>query len=283
MRSQVDASWGADTAATRVDARPVLERNSMNLRRIVTPLVVVAAVGGGAVAGAVIGVPGLSGAQESTTTTSTSSRPTTEQAKPDRPHARAELEAAAEALGLSVEELMSKLSDGETTIADVAEQEGVPLDDVKDAMTDAARARIDELVTKPWPKPGFREHPGKAPGHGRWFGGGPFGANLDELASALGIDIDELRTQLREGKSPAEIAQEQGIDVDELIDEVVAAVGERLDDAVENGHLTREQADNLEAKLREVITAMVNGEGPKAWGPMIRDGIRELLPDKPTT
>jgi uncharacterized protein YidB (DUF937 family) len=261
------------------------ERNSMNLRRIVTPLVVVAAVGGGAVAGAVIGVPGLSGAQESSTTTSTS-RPTSEQAKPDRArarHAGAELEAAAEALGLSVDELAAKLSDGETTIADVAEQEGVPLDEVKDAMTDAARERIDELVTKPWPKPGFREHPGKAPGHGRWFGGGPFGASIEELASALGIDIDELRQQLRDGKSPAEIAQEQGIDVDELIDELVSAVGEHLDEAVANGHLTREQADNLEAKLREVVTAMVNGEGPKAWGPMIRDGIRELLPDKPTT
>src|SRR5262245_13243036 len=111
----------------------------MNARRFAAPLIVVAAVGGGAVAGAVIGIPGLSSAQESTT----SSTPTTgTDNAPKSDHVRVhvggpEMEAAAKALGLTVDELMQKLSDGTTTIADVAKQQNVDLDKVKDAMVEA--------------------------------------------------------------------------------------------------------------------------------------------------
>jgi hypothetical protein len=176
----------------------------------------------------------------------------------------AELEAAAKALGMSVDELTEKLSDGTTTIADVAEQEGVELDTVKAAMLDEAEQRIDDVVNQPWPK---FERDGRGPGGGKGHAfAGPLGADLDALAKTLGLSVDELRTQLRDGKSIADIAKAQGVEIDTVIDQLVASATSKLDEAVKNGRLTQEKADAIEAKLREGITAMVNGEGPKMFG-----------------
>src|SRR4029077_15758029 len=114
--------------------------------RLVTGIAVLAAVGVGSVAGALVAVPSLSGAQSfpgaiAVGAPSGSARPTT----PGRPffHAGAGglLEAAAGALHLTPQQLQEKLSDGKTTIADVAKQQGVDVNTVIDAMVNADRAR----------------------------------------------------------------------------------------------------------------------------------------------
>jgi len=55
------------------------------------------------------------------------------------------LDAAAEALGLSEDELRDALRDGDT-LADVAEEQGTPVDDLVRAMVDAARADLEKAV-----------------------------------------------------------------------------------------------------------------------------------------
>lgn len=55
------------------------------------------------------------------------------------------LDAAAEYLGVSEEELRSALADGDT-LADVAEERGKPVDGLVDAMVAAARADLDQAV-----------------------------------------------------------------------------------------------------------------------------------------
>src|SRR5436190_1577415 len=112
--------------------------------RLVVPFVVVGAMAVGGVAGAVIGVPGLSGAANSTTTAPNNKAP-----GPNGPHARgakAELDAAAQALHLTTDELEQKLSDRKTTIADIAKQQNVDINAVTDAMVGAASAQIDQAV-----------------------------------------------------------------------------------------------------------------------------------------
>ena len=89
--------------------------------------------------------------------------------------------------------------------------------------------------------------------------GGLFGG-LDAAASFLGVDEDELRQQLRDGKTLAEIAEENGKSVAGLVDAMVDAAAEELDQAVEEGRLTREQADELEGLLEERISGLVEGE-----------------------
>jgi hypothetical protein len=56
------------------------------------------------------------------------------------------LDAAATALGLKREDLLSKLRDGKS-IADVAKDQGKSLDDVKKAITDGVTKELDQAVT----------------------------------------------------------------------------------------------------------------------------------------
>ncbi len=173
------------------------------------------------------------------------------------------LDAAAEALGLTAEELRTQLHAG-ATLAEIAAERDVAVDDLIAAIVSAIGSDIDakvaagdidedratdikanltERVTamvngemRMGGEGGPGGHgghggPGQGHGHGR-------GAGLETAADVLGLEVDALRTQLREGASLAEIAEAQGIDVDTLIDALV-------EDA------------------RERITAMVNGERPE--------------------
>jgi transposase len=92
------------------------------------------------------------------------------------------------------------------------------------------------------------------------FGRGGFGwarggmwTMFDTAAEALGLTPEELFADLREGKSPAEIAEEQGVDVEALYDAMNAARGEAmqqaLQQAVEDGRITQEQADQMLERL----------------------------------
>ena len=63
---------------------------------------------------------------------------------------------------------------------------------------------------------------------GRGFRGG---VDLEVAAKTLGLTTEELRTQLQDGKSLADIAKAQGVDKQELIDALVAAGEKRLDEA----------------------------------------------------
>lgn len=232
----------------------------MNARRVVAPLVVAAAVAGGAIGGAVIGIPGLSGAQTGSSTTTT----TQPGHGAKRVAGNAELDAAAKALGLTTAQLVQKLSDGKTTIADVASQQHVDLQQVVDAMEAASNSRINDLVHKPWPK--FNRGNGNANGKRPSFAGpGSFGVGLglgadaDAIAGALKITTDQLKSELLAGKSIAAIAKEHGVDVNTLINTLVNDAKSKIDDAVKAGKLTQQQATNLENMLKQRITNAVNG------------------------
>jgi flagellar hook-basal body complex protein FliE len=225
-------------------------------RRFVVPLIVVGSVGAGTVAGAMIGVPGLSGASTQNATTTQATTPAGGPARPRGPQG-ALFDAAAKALHLTTDQLKQKLSDGKTTIADVAKQQNVDVNAVIDAMAAADRQRIEDFVNNPLPK--FGAH---GPGVHAGIKAGP---DLSAVASALGVTEDELRTQLRGGKSIAQIAKDHNVDVDKVIDAVVNAAGAKIDQAVKDGKLTAQQAEKAKTNLRDRITRMMNGEGP---GPM---------------
>jgi polyhydroxyalkanoate synthesis regulator phasin len=66
-------------------------------------------------------------------------------------------------------------------------------------------------------------------GPGRGFGRGGF--DLEVAATTLELTTEELRTQLKAGKTLAEIAEAQGVDKQTLIDALVEAGEARLDEA----------------------------------------------------
>jgi hypothetical protein len=242
----------------------------MQRSRLVAGVAVAAAVGFGGVAGALIGVPGLSSASQfpksavPIAATDTAPGSSTGTAKGARPGPASPLiDAAAQALHLTTQQLLTKLSDGKTTIADVAREQNVDIGTVISAMTNADKDRIGDIVNKPWPK--FGDHGPETGGPGRrGFGFGRFGgASLDPLAQALGISNADLKADLAKGQSIADIAKAKNVDVDKVIDALVADATARIDKAVTDKHLTQDQADKIKAALRTKITDLVNNGFPK--------------------
>jgi hypothetical protein len=148
------------------------------------------ALAGGGVAGAVLGTPSTSLAQDDTTeTTEATDAEGTETPPPGPPGGRFEhrgegLTAAAEALGVTEEELRTALQDGQS-IAQVAEAEGVELQTVIDALVANGTERLEEAIAE-LPdrmaelveREGLGDRGGRFPGRGH--GPGPMGGLADD-------------------------------------------------------------------------------------------------------
>ena len=172
--------------------------------------------------------------------------------------------AAAEALGMSAGDLRAALRDGKT-IADVAEEKGVDVQTVIDAMVADATERIDERAAEA--KEDLPERiadvvNGEVPDHPGGPGGG-IRAGFDAAAEALGVSADDLRSELRDGKTIADVAEEKGVDVQTVIDAMVNEATSRIDQRVADGDLDADRAAELKQDLPERITDLVNGEGPR--------------------
>ncbi|HTL83594.1 MAG TPA: hypothetical protein VL856_00315 [Acidimicrobiia bacterium] len=244
----------------------------MASRRVTTALLVIGSVAVGGTVGAVIGVPALSGASENGSTTTTV--PSGDQQQPFMRKGGGEIEAAAKALNLTTEQLLQKLSDGKTTIADVAKEQNVDINTVIDAMVGADRQRIEDFVNNPLPQRGGGDGPHMhfGFGGGRGFGFGMFGGGLDELSKALGVTTDELQQALRDGKSIADIAKEHNVDINKVIDDLTNAANAKIDEAQKNGTLSEDQAGKLKTDIKQHITDIVNGSLPKIGEGMFPGG-----------
>ena len=113
------------------------------------------------------------------------------------------------------------------------------------AMLAQLKAHLDDLVNHRGPRAGVRTP--------------HFGA---AVASYLGLTRAELRTQLRSGKSLAQIATAQGKTVAGLKAVILAEAKARLDRAVTAGKLTATQEKALLDKLAAHIDDLVNRMGP---------------------
>jgi 3-hydroxyacyl-CoA dehydrogenase len=102
--------------------------------------------------------------------------------------------------------------------------------------------------------------------------GGP-GFDGEVVAGLLGVDVDTLRSDVRDGKTIAEIAGEQGVDPQTVIDSLVAEAESHLDLSVENGRLTQDEADAKLADVTQRITDFVNNGFPE----------RDTPADQPTS
>jgi ribosomal protein S13 len=98
---------------------------------------------------------------------------------------------------------------------------------------------------------------------GEGFRGGDGLRGQNGAASVLGIDQQVLMQELQSGKTLAQIAQEKaGLTKEALIQKLVAAETQKLDEAVTAGKLTKEQADKMKATITERVTASVDSTKP---------------------
>ncbi len=177
---------------------------------------------------------------------------------------------------------LSPKAENDAVLADAAAQLGVEPDELEGAIEQALENRLDEAVAagrltqeqadalkeriESGEFPLFGGGPG---GPGGMHGGGPIG--FDAAATYLGLSDEELRTEMSDGTTLADLAEEQGKSVDGLIAALVDSAKADLADAVEAGRLTEAQQAEILDGLEEHITTLVNegfrgGHGPGGPG-----------------
>jgi len=235
-----------------VDDPPVERTNTMNsnenpssptgrsgVNRAVAAGLTLGVIGGTA-AGLVFGVPGLTSAASS----DVAAQPAGVVQQVD--DTDAPVDAPAEA-GTRLRDTLQSLVDDGTITAEQA---------------DVVAAHLVENR----PGRGERGGRGEGGGEGRGEGRGPgmFGRGVtsEALTDLLGLDAQELRQQLRDGATLAEIATAQGVETQAVIDELVAELTERVDNAVENGRIDQVEADQKLADAETKITDMVDNGRP---------------------
>lgn len=167
---------------------------------------------------------------------------------------------------------LSPAGESKAVVEDAARQLGVQPAELTQALRTALKNRIDAAVAAGR----LTEEQGEAmkqrvdddelplfggPGlghHGRGHHGP--GVAVDAAADYLGVTGAELRAAAREGRSLAEVARAEGKSVSGLVDALVRAATERLDEAVADGGLTRERRDELVAGLEEHVQALVEAK-----------------------
>ena len=186
-------------------------------------------------------------------------------ASQDDSRASSFFDSVAKHLGISSDELE------DATRAAAIDQVDAALEDgrITEEQAEELKSRIESGDFPPFFLPGlFFDGGAKGEEHefGFGLGFGPgfefhFGDKLDAAAEYLGVTDEELREALRSGKSLAEIAEEKGKSVEGLKDALLADAEARLDEAVEQEKLTREQADRILERLREGIDHLVEVDG----------------------
>ena len=175
--------------------------------------------------------------------------------------------AAAEALGISEDELWEAL-DGGKTIAQLAEAKGVDVQTVIDAMVAAENAFIDQLVAEGEIDEAEAEE---------WrsetveFVTEMVNETMDEeffeeefvdpfmvAAETIGVDEEALWEALDNGKTVAEVAQETNVDPQTVIDALIAAETAWIDEMLAEGELSEEEAAEWRTEISEYAAEFVN-------------------------
>lgn len=209
------------------------------------------------------------------------------------------LETAADYLGMTTAELREAMRDGDS-LADIANQKGKSVDGLKTAIRNAQKADLDQAV-----KDGkltraqadriedeLSEHVDALVEGGRGlkiprlgFGLG-FGLRagvdlIDTAADYLGLSRAQLRDELSDGDSLADVARQKGKSVDGLETALKKSLRTQLDKAVANDKLSKEQADKLYDTLAEHVDDIVeHGFGPFEFHGRFR-GPGAMLPPIP--
>jgi hypothetical protein len=183
-------------------------------------------------------------------------------ASQDDSRASSFFDAVARHLGISPDELEDATRAAAIDQVDAALEEGR----ITEEQAEELKSRIESGDFPPFFGPGPFFGGPRGGEHEFGFEVGPgfgfhFGDKLSAAAEYLGVTEDELREALRNGRSLADVAEAEGKPVDGLKEALLADAGARLDDAVADEKLTREQADRILERLREGIDRLVNASG----------------------
>lgn len=101
---------------------------------------------------------------------------------------------------------------------------------------------------------------------------------INAAADATGLTVREIANQLRSGSTLSEIITANGSTPEAVIAAAVQATQTRLDEAVANGRLTQEQADDILTGLQAFYEAVMSGALRPA-APSASDGTVSFVTD----
>jgi hypothetical protein len=84
------------------------------------------------------------------------------------------------------------------------------------------------------------------------------GLIVESAATAIGITPDDLREELRSGKSIADVAADNGASLDDVKTEVLAAAEAKLAEAVANGRIDQAKSDALLQRFTDNLDAILS-------------------------
>lgn len=106
------------------------------------------------------------------------------------------------------------------------------------------------------------------------------GAGFETIAETIGITFDELRAQIAEGLTVAEIADANGVSADAVAEALVAEMQSHMAEHVTDGYLTQAQADERLATVGDHVDDILNGTLPMGGpGGGFGDGAHLRGPD----
>lgn len=112
--------------------------------------------------------------------------------------------------------------------------------------------------------PGLRQGPG---GQGGPAGRAAMHGGMQAAAQALGLTPEQLRQEVQGGKSLAQLAQARNISRDALKTKLQASQQQQLDQAVQQGRMTREQATQVMSRFAANLDRMLDFTPGQRLGP----------------
>jgi hypothetical protein len=92
---------------------------------------------------------------------------------------------------------------------------------------------------------------------------------LKVSAATIQISVQELRTDLRNGQSIAQVAQSKGVDPKTVVDAIVKAADAKIAALAQKGRITPERAAKLTARVPDLAQRLVNRVPKGATAPKI--------------
>lgn len=171
----------------------------------------------------------------------------------NRDDERAVLADAAKRLGVGTDELRSALSEAQDAQLDAAVKAGR----ITQAQADAMKERRER---------DGRVLGGRGPGSGHHGHHGGPGFLLADAAKALGITESRLLSQLRAGRTPAQIAEAAGTSLADVKAAMRKSAVARLDAAVDAGRITRAQRGEMVDRLDDALDRLEDFRGFRGRG-----------------
>lgn len=151
---------------------------------------------------------------------------------------------------------------------------GISVEEYEAAVEQAQSQVVDQAVAEGWLTEEQAEmmqwRMAQSPGLGmRGMGFRPFGPGMrgggnnlvSVAADVLDLSLTDLLTELQNGKSIADVAEEKGVETQAIVDAWLAELQEDLDEAVAEGRITQKQADYQLEQARELASAQLENVG----------------------